>query len=104
MKPTDFSMLLTAFLSEYLPLQKNVSRNTIMSYPYFGSSFKTGKYWSERVSTEEGVLPPALNYEDNGTSLSIQLEGFRKCNVVSTYSYFPFAYEDGCFHLIDDVF
>lgn len=32
MKPTDFSMLLTAFLSEYLPLQKNVSRNTIMSY------------------------------------------------------------------------
>lgn len=79
-------------------------QNTIMSYPYFGSSFKTGKYWSERVSTEEGVLPPALNYEDNGTSLSIQLEGFNKCNVVSTYSYFPFAYEDGCFHLIDDVF
>ena len=32
MKPTDFSKLLTNFLSEYLPLQKNVSRNTIKSY------------------------------------------------------------------------
>lgn len=80
------------------------TQNVIMSYPYPGSTFKSGKYWSERVSTEDGVLPPALNYEDNGTSLSIQLEGFRKCNVVTTYSYFPFAYEDGCFHLIDDVF
>ena len=31
-KPTDFSMHLTAFLSDYLPIQKNVSRNTIKSY------------------------------------------------------------------------
>lgn len=32
MKPTDFSMHLTSFLSDYLPVQKNVSRNTIKSY------------------------------------------------------------------------
>ncbi len=32
MKPTDFSQYLTAFLSEYLLSQKNVSRNTIKSY------------------------------------------------------------------------
>jgi site-specific recombinase XerD len=32
MKPTDFSRHLTGFLSEYLPLQRNVSRNTIKSY------------------------------------------------------------------------
>lgn len=32
MKPTDFSRYLTGFLSEYLPAQKNVSRNTIKSY------------------------------------------------------------------------
>lgn len=32
MKPTDFSKYLTCFLSEYLPAQKNVSRNTIKSY------------------------------------------------------------------------
>lgn len=32
MKPTDFSRYLTDFLSEYLPVQKKVSRNTIKSY------------------------------------------------------------------------
>jgi len=32
MKPTDFSMHLTAFLSDYLPFQRNVSKNTIKSY------------------------------------------------------------------------
>ena len=32
MKPTDFSKHLTKFLSEYLPIQKNVSSNTIKSY------------------------------------------------------------------------
>lgn len=32
MKPTDFSRYITCFLSEYLPAQKNVSRNTIKSY------------------------------------------------------------------------
>lgn len=32
MKPTDFAKYLTAFLSDYLPNQKNVSKNTIHSY------------------------------------------------------------------------
>ncbi|WP_069997883.1 site-specific integrase [Cellulosilyticum sp. I15G10I2] len=32
MKPTNFATHLTAFLSEYLPIQKNVSKNTIHSY------------------------------------------------------------------------
>ncbi|NYB76159.1 site-specific integrase [Sedimentibacter hydroxybenzoicus DSM 7310] len=32
MKPTDFAIHLTAFLSEYLPAQKNASINTIASY------------------------------------------------------------------------
>lgn len=32
MKPTDFAKYLTEFLSEYLPKQKNVSKNTIRSY------------------------------------------------------------------------
>lgn len=31
-KPTDFTKLLTAYLSSYLPLQRNVSKNTISSY------------------------------------------------------------------------
>src|SRR5277367_924531 len=32
MKPTDFAKHLTEFLSVYLPLQRNVSKNTICSY------------------------------------------------------------------------
>jgi integrase/recombinase XerD len=32
MKPTDFAKYLTEFLADYLPSQKNVSRNTILSY------------------------------------------------------------------------
>jgi site-specific recombinase XerD len=32
MKPTDFSRYLTGFLTDYLPIQKNVSPNTIKSY------------------------------------------------------------------------
>lgn len=32
MMPTDFSKYLTTFLSDYLPIQKNVSPNTIKSY------------------------------------------------------------------------
>ncbi len=32
MKPTDFAKYLTEFLSDYLPTQKNVSKNTIYSY------------------------------------------------------------------------
>jgi len=32
MKPTDFSKHLTKFLSDYLPVQKNVSSNTIRAY------------------------------------------------------------------------
>jgi site-specific recombinase XerD len=32
MKPTDFAARLTAFLSQYLPAQKNVSPNTVKAY------------------------------------------------------------------------
>lgn len=80
------------------------SQNTISTYPYIGSDFKSGKYQSERVAKENEETPPQLIYTDNGSNLSIQLEGFNKCNVVSTYYNFPFAFSDGCFHLIDDVF
>lgn len=31
-KPTDFTRLMTSYLSSYLPLQRNVSQNTITSY------------------------------------------------------------------------
>src|SRR5574344_2864838 len=31
-KPTDFTRLMTSYLCSYLPLQRNVSQNTITSY------------------------------------------------------------------------
>lgn len=93
--------VLKNYLSSYFI---TANKNTITDYPYIGSKFKSGKYWSERMAVGEETLAPQLNYTDNGSNLSIQLEGFRKCNVVSTYYQFPFAFTDGCFHLIDDVF
>ena len=32
MRPTNFAMHLTAFLTNYLPAQRNVSPNTIKAY------------------------------------------------------------------------
>lgn len=93
--------ILANYLNSYFI---TAAQNAIPSYPYIGSDFRSGRYWSERAATIEGVTVPQLIYTDNGTSLSIQLEGFNACHVVSTYDYFPFAYEGGCFHLIDDVF
>lgn len=93
--------ILANYLNSYFI---TAAQNAIPSYPYIGSNFRSGRYWSERAATTEGATVPQLIYTDNGTSLSIQLEGFNACHVVSTYDYFPFAYEGGCFHLIDDVF
>lgn len=92
---------LTNYLNSYFI---TAAQNTIPSYPYIGSDFKSGRYWSERSAENEEALPPQLIYTDNGTSLSIQLEGYNECQVVSDYYYFPFAYSGGCFHLINDVF
>ena len=80
-----------------------LSSNSITSYPYIGSTMKSGKYVSQQTAAE-GETAPALIYTDSGNSLSIQLEGGRKCNVIPDYNYFPFAFEYACFHLIDDTF
>src|SRR5256884_6793397 len=54
MKPTDFSLYLTQFLSDYLPGQKNVSPNTIRSYR---DTFKLLlQYFQER----EGIPPEKI--------------------------------------------
>lgn len=76
--------------------------NIIEDYPYIGSKMKSGKYVT--VGSTTNLNPPLLTYTDNGSSLSVQLDGGKKCNVVPTYNYFPFAYSDGCFHLIEATF
>lgn len=72
--------------------------NGITSYPYVGSNMKSGTYRPH--------LPEAkgLVYTDDGSRLSVRLEGSSNtCHVVDTYDQFPFAFENCCFHLIDDV-
>ena len=89
----------TAMLKDYLNSYFITgAKNTIAAYPYPGSSFKSGTY-----KTESSVAPNLI-YTDNGSTLNLELQGHGKCQVVSTYSNFPFAFGDGCFHLIDGVF
>lgn len=70
---------------------------TISTYPYPGSVFKTGTYVSASYRT--------LKYIDNGSSLSLEFEGnANPFRVIPRYDYFPFAYKDGCMHLIEKAF
>jgi len=85
---------LAQYLSAYFVTAAN---NTLTNYPYIGSTMKSGSYKTQSTTN------PTLNYEDNGTTLSIEING-KKCPVTSTYHYFPFAFADGCFHLIDETF
>lgn len=86
---------LKSYLMEYFLITSYAPE--VSSCPYIGStSWKTGTY--------RNSLTHKLNYTDTGSSLSVQLEDGDVCNVVPTYYYFPFAYNDGGFHLIDSVF
>lgn len=65
--------------------------------PYIGSdTWIPGVYHS--------IMGMAVNYSDNGSSLSLRWGTGSVCNVVSEYEYFPFAFSDGAFHIIDGVF
>lgn len=85
---------LKQYLSTYFVTAAN---NTLTNYPYIGSTMKSGSYKTQSTTN------PVLNYEDNGTTLSIEING-KKCPITSTYNFFPFAFSDGCFHLIDETF
>ena len=69
---------------------------TITTCPYPGSAMLSGEYTNYDGDT--------IIYTDNGTSLSIQKKGENKvCPIDGKYWYFPFAYGDGCFHLIKEL-
>lgn len=80
MKPTDFSRYLTDFLSEYLPVQKNVSRNTIKSYR---DTFKLLLLFCEEdgLPTEKVTMPKLT--PDRMERFLLWLETERK-NSIST--------------------
>lgn len=71
--------------------------NTFTGYPYPGSGI-------------QGTFDTYGNYKlvliDGGANqpLSVKFStSVNAVNVVSTYFYLPFAYRDGCFHLIEDI-
>lgn len=71
------------------------TENIISTYPYPGSAMKSATY-----TTASGRK---LQYTDNGNTLSVKLEDGQVANVIPKYDYFPFAYQDGCFHFINKI-
>lgn len=95
MKPTDFSIYLTRFLSDYLPVQKNVSRNTIKSYR---DTFKLLLLYLQEIGiSPEKVTMQTLSAEQVREYL-VWLETERKCSIstrnlrlTALHSFFRFA-------------
>jgi uncharacterized surface protein with fasciclin (FAS1) repeats len=91
--PSNTTQLQNYLMSYFVRSFENVFTN----YPYPGSSFKSGIYITPNGNR--------LNYTDSGGILSVELdESGVKANVNPQYDYFPFAFHDGCFHLINATF
>ena len=79
MKPTDFAKYLTEFLSDYLPTQKNVSKNTIRSYR---DTFKLLiAYCQEIKGTPSERITLNILSSEWITGFLGWLEGERKCSI-----------------------
>lgn len=85
-----------AELKQYL-LNYFIPASTISTCPYPGSKMTSGEYY-----TYGGEI---MEYKDDSKSLTIKLkrENTLECPVSAKYDYFPFAYSDGCFHLIESL-
>jgi integrase/recombinase XerD len=100
MKPTDFAIHLTEFLSVYLPRQKNASRNTISSYR------DTFKLLIRYCQKQRGILVEKLNMSLLTHGMIVDflewLEKDRKCSIATRnqrlaaiHSFFRYAqYEE----------
>jgi site-specific recombinase XerD len=96
MKPTDFSIYLTQFLSDYLPGQKNVSPNTIRSYR---DTFKLLlRYFQEREKIAPEKITMSCITQMRVTSFLDWLETERGCGVTTrnlrltaVHSFFRYA-------------
>ena len=85
--------LLAAYLRSYFVTS---TMNSFTSYPYVGSSCK-GEFYT--TGSEKMLI------EDDGSALSVRYatDGSTRVAVNNTYHYLPFAFSDGCFHLIDGI-
>lgn len=70
--------------------------NTFTQYPYPGSSVK-GDYDTYGADN--------MHVVDTGSSLQVKFQASEAAtvSVVSTFHFLPFAYKDGCFHVIEDI-
>lgn len=74
----------------------NSLMNSFTAYPYIGSSCK-GSFLTSSGAKKIVVA-------DNGAKLSVTLKGADTyTDVTPKYYYLPFAFADGCFHLIDGI-
>jgi|SRR3989304_2128047 len=106
MKPTNFAKHLTEFLSVYLPIQKNVSKNTICSYR---DTFKLLINYSKDIKniSAERIALDLLSKEWIVDFLG-WLEAHRKCSIstrnqrlAAIHSFFRYVQAeepDGIFH------
>jgi integrase/recombinase XerD len=79
MKPTDFAKHLTAFLSVYLPSQKNVSKNTVYSYR---DTFKLLiKYYQETDNIPAERITMDILSSETVLGFLQWLETERKCSI-----------------------
>ena len=96
MKPTKFAKYLTEFLTTYLSVQKNVSKNTILSYR------DTFKLFLRYCQTMKGIPPERITMEALTSELITGfldwLETERKCSIstrnqrlAAIHSFFRYA-------------
>ena len=106
MKPTNFAKHLTEYLSEYLPSQRNVSRNTIYSYR---DAFKLLiKYCQEIKSISAERITLDVLSSNLVTGFLGWLENERKCSIstrnqriAAIHSFFRYVQSEepsGIFH------
>jgi site-specific recombinase XerD len=106
MKPTDFSVYLTAFLSDYLPAQKNASQNTVKSYR---DAFKLLLKYFEEVEgipaekLEMSVLSKSkvlgfLDWLETERNCSITTRNLRLTAIHSFFRYAQMEAPESLFH------
>lgn len=111
---TDKDQLQFYLKQYFIPMSTAVVSN----YPYIG--------WGENTSSQGGlitmqqqetvsegktkIVSTNMNIYDNGSKLSVGIidsstgKDKKLVNVTSSYDYFPFVFDDGCAHFIEDVF
>lgn len=105
---TEYATLQTYLLSYFVPLSSAVMSN----YPYPGWGENTKQYGGLITfdqDAEQSNISTRINIYDDGNRLSVTRTPMGSTTesarviVSDTYDTFPFIFEDGCIHFIEDV-